>query len=1103
MIVSENRIYQNLNQYDVIDQSLISSKDFTRNFGYDNDYVEVHIYTLSGTLVYSIYNFKDYKIPPTLKAGAVTTTNKLEFSPGKLLEDLGFIVGTYRVVYNVLRKRIINSGEKEFFIKEISADRTELRISTNTVSNNTINDGVLNLINEIQTVTYFKDYLLNFGDNKLLNAVNLALDKNTNPYSILVKLYRPLPTEFVLKDSFWFSEELATPVTFQVELFPEVLKSPTPMLKSANFDIDLDVKGNSSSEYFSNDKLLLNSSSFSYQQVQNKLNDKGIQVNVDYSDYSNFVHYSSALRRLINFINKVEAIENYTSQIDIIKSSPSYIPTGSMSQSAYTIQKSIDDIVVNFDPYENYLYYESSSATWPKSNSTKPYTLYSTTSVEAYTWVGSLDYNSPYYGGQSDVANVYDEDNPDNLVNSIPEYIRIDATNIKYDRFIEMIGQHFDNVWVYAKAISEQYNTTNNIAKGISKDLVYYALRSLGIKLYNSKSNDDLYNFLVGANTSGSYAPTSDGFSTLISASNSTTPGQDLQKELLKRIYHNTSNLLKKKGTSDGIDDLITIFGVPSTILSPMGFGGSDKTSKTVEYTYDRFSYALHNTGSNVQIAWDALYEPTQGSGTYYVPDTLEFRFKPAESSYYQTSSLVEIVLSGSDVRNVGVIVSPNSTLGYPYSNISMYISGALGMKSSSMSLPLYHNDDSGDVSWWNIMVGRQYHKSNLQNLQSQVYNMVVSNKIDTRIGHIASASISIPSGAGAVSYNLSWARKNQTLYLGGSGLPTSFPFSSSYKFSGSLQEFRYWSTPLSESAFYYHVLNPESIEGNVMGDSYNKLCARFPLGNNLVTYNHTVTPRVGSTHPNYNYRVFDSVAVSQSALFNSFPNTVNYLTNQEQYVADSPNSVYANPVNNKVRIVDNEITGSVLSPFLRMEDESNTYFTKDVHFLDVSFSPQNEINKDIIAQYGSTFDIDQYIGDPRQGAEKTYKDLNAIKEAYFKKYIDSYDFKDYVRLIQFFDNSLFKMIADFTPGRDNLNTGITIKSPILERPKEKTPVASLDTVNLNLESDITGSHIQGDSNYVSGNGNGSDFYSGELEGAVIDINNIFDTKNANPYLWG
>ena len=40
MILSENRIDVNLSKYDVIDESLIASKDFVRIFGLTEDYVE-------------------------------------------------------------------------------------------------------------------------------------------------------------------------------------------------------------------------------------------------------------------------------------------------------------------------------------------------------------------------------------------------------------------------------------------------------------------------------------------------------------------------------------------------------------------------------------------------------------------------------------------------------------------------------------------------------------------------------------------------------------------------------------------------------------------------------------------------------------------------------------------------------------------------------------------------------------------------------------------------------------------------------------------------------------------------------------------------------
>ena len=122
-------------------------------------------------------------------------------------------------------------------------------------------------------------------------------------------------------------------------------------------------------------------------------------------------------------------------------------------------------------------------------------------------------------------------------------------------------------------------------------------------------------------------------------------------------------------------------------------------------------------------------------------------------------------------------------------------------------------------------------------------------------------------------------------------------------------------------------------------------------------------------------------LSILKKILFINFYNNNNYVANEEQYVTDSPNSVYTNPVNQKVRIVNNFITGSVLSPFIRMEDETEIFVTKDTHFVDASFSPQNEINKDIIAQYGSNINLDELIGDPREMYNDEYESLESLKE--------------------------------------------------------------------------------------------------------------------------
>mgnify|MGYP001546904437 CR=1 FL=1 len=111
-----------------------------------------------------------------------------------------------------------------------------------------------------------------------------------------------------------------------------------------------------------------------------------------------------------------------------------------------------------------------------------------------------------------------------------------------------MVGQHFDSIWTYIKAAGDIYKANNSITKGISKDLVFYALRSAGIKLYNNKSNQDLVAYFTGQTSSGSLLPNTSSFQTLITASQYTISGQDKVKEILKRI-----------GICPIIDELISI----------------------------------------------------------------------------------------------------------------------------------------------------------------------------------------------------------------------------------------------------------------------------------------------------------------------------------------------------------------------------------------------------------------------------------------------------------------------------------------------------------------------------------------------------------------
>ena len=59
-----------------------------------------------------------------------------------------------------------------------------------------------------------------------------------------------------------------------------------------------------------------------------------------------------------------------------------------------------------------------------------------------------------------------------------------------------MIGNFFDPIWAHMKEITQIRD--NSHIYGVSKDLVYYALKSLGIEGHDQFENQDLIKYIFG-----------------------------------------------------------------------------------------------------------------------------------------------------------------------------------------------------------------------------------------------------------------------------------------------------------------------------------------------------------------------------------------------------------------------------------------------------------------------------------------------------------------------------------------------------------------------------------------------------------------------------
>jgi len=1042
IVTSINYTIPTQQQYRTDDLLLIQSAQISTEFNPETDSIEVFIYDLNNQIVATDYNFINYQTyqDSTNTLGSQFILNNIKVDPVADLESYFFSTGEYIINYNFYREFLSSSVDTPFFIKEISPSRTELRLDTNFLTN----DQLVSASFEFSSSRFgrqFDDFYLNLGDNNLVIANNFLLDTTTEDYSVLVKLYEPLPERFGLKSQTWVVDKISDPTSFQVEfIFEPITLTNEFQLQGPNLNLNFKDQINNSEAFQNYNTILSSSLTSSQQQYLSILQERAIDINIDFSDFNNFIHFSSAETRLNNFFYKVQEIENYTNDLNSL-TTLSY--NSQVSSSKAIIETNINSIIENFDEYEYYLYYNSSSYAWPKSNSTKPYILYSTTSSQVLNWFGSADNTSPYYGGQILSASNFDQDNQNYLYYATPEYLRNDPSNRSYLLFIDMIGQLFDNIWIYYKDVTNKYDADNRLDFGVSKDLIAEVIRDLGIKIYqNNFSNQDVFSAFLGINPQGGLLPStgSELITNYVTSSNEMIPLDDIEKSIYKRIYHNVPYLLKTKGTVTGLQTIVSLYGVPDTILRVSEFGGKDKNN-TLDWDYwqHKFNYQYDTSASGyISSSW-ALN--SAWSSPDNVPSTLEFRFKAPSSGStgavdYAVSNSLNVLWSLD--TSAGVVLeytgSGFATASYSGSTVDPYYQyGTLklipdGATSASLYFPFFNGD------WWSVMVTRDNGTFSLQ-----IANCPYNGDDGSTIGYTGSATLT------GVDFT-NWVNATASYF----GAPTdsiTLAGNNYKRFSGSYQEVRYYNTVLSQSTFWDYAMNPDSIEGNTLNSAPSTLAFRASLGGELETGSISIHPKVTGSW----------IATSSFASNSSFYTSSGiFSTNKEYVFLDQPPVGIQNIVSNKVQILptllapgntsgDQTIVGTnMLSPYRSIQQQNNPYtgsYTNNVNYTEIAFSPQNEINEDIMDSLGY-FNIGDFIGDPRQrfNQDVTYPALDKLRNEYFEKYESNYDFNDYINLIKYFDNSLFKMLQDFTPARSSLASGVVIKQNLLERNKYPLP---------------------------------------------------------------
>jgi hypothetical protein len=1089
-----------LPSYSPNQSGLIVNSEIPTVFNPSENYIEYTVIGVKNNTNFTSYNYTAYLTPDNtiIDTGSLST---IDIDAERDLISRGYNQGSYDVIYKFLNNELNSSPYSSYYIKSISSDRTEISIATNNINNQVLESLYNTFSSKLNSQIYFQDFYLNFGNNQLVIANNILINKDNTQYELLINLYQPLPSNLDLNTTLWIVTQVANPIGINVT-FPITVVTPSDLttpLKGPNFNLKAsDQTGISSADYIDLNQLLLSSSiTTQYSQLQSILQEKSIDINIDYTDFANFVHFSSAYSRLNNFYYKVSIIEDASSSLSNINS---YANTNNSSYSSgskayYT--NIINNTITNFDGYEYFLYFTSGSWAWPKSNTEEPYILYPTTSSQVTNWFTNI----------LESASIYDNLNQDYLYYTIPTYLRDDSRNDQYNIFLNLIGQFFDNIWIYYKDVTELYNADNRLDFGVSKDLVANALKNFGITLYqNNFSSEDLYAAFLGYTSSLSPTTSSlpviansgqEYISNYITASYdaSVVPLDDVNKEIYKRLYHNLPYLLKTKGTIPGLRALINCFGVPDTILRISEFGGRDKDTSTYDYFDQQYNYALRITGSLDFIITSFALNPNWDTTVPYVKiPSIQFRFKPDEYiSSHNSQSLIYIIDSTNAPYSASLLTLEYTGSGYTSSSYggstysSSYAYARLvfypNPNNLTISASIYQPFFNGD--WWAVQLDRTSGSNDTFNLYAGskgYYDGYDGNQIL----HLASSSVSV------ATTDTPWEGSAGNVYFGRyTNIPLNFGGKNFIGYTGSLQEIRYWAKTGSVESFKDFVMNPHSIDYSEEENKYaDYLAFRAPLGSELEIITASFNT-MKSIHP----KVTGSWITTSSFSFNSNYSIFGLAitsSNIESFFYDQPIVGIKNRVTDKIQIVSSSYpTGSVLSQYRSLEQTYPTLGseTPDINLLEVAFSPQNEINDDIISSLGY-FNIGEYIGDPRQvsSSATTYPDLVNLSNNFFQKYFASYNLFDYIRLIKYFDNSLFKMIKDFVPARTSLTSGVVIKQHLLER--NKYPQPQVEWEELDYSGSITTAFMSG--------GTGGTFDSYNFTGSIIPPTFINNTQS-----WG
>ena len=758
----------------------------------DSSRVEVHLYS---NQTWTTGNHNINLLAESREYTDKDTNKPIQFPGGQILidlskelNDLKINAGNFNIAVNFFRNLIGSYERQHLRVEEISPDRTEIKLRAIDATDPEFLQQISEYIQRgLQTSqTHYKSYLLNFSRNKCALFINSVV---IGEY-LYVKLYEPLDDSIETDFKSWVVEEQKPAVLDRISIQPIETAIEFNKLSGPNWQANYSYNTSTESG-LKNWSDLLGSSTQTSQEIVDKYFSgslAGVDLNINYQDFNNFIFYSSATERLENFKYKLNLLEHYTSQNVAVSAISGSVAT----TNANDFLSLRTNLISGFDNFEKFLYYESSSklttheialenpivaeqtgsyiSPVPKTNSTYPYTLVDVSSTEFNTWYSNL-YSA---------AETYDSFNINALQYAVPEHIKLNQGNAPLTTFVNMLGHHFDILYTYINHMTRIHNREENPKLGMPNELLYSVAKQFGWNLTDGRQDQDLWQYFFGTDESGIPVTGSN------SIGDPAVSGKNMTYTIWRRIVNNLPLLLKSKGTKRSIQALLSCYGIPQSMITIKEYGGP-RLDRAPSYEKLNFDYSLdliNNTSGTVITDYSQSI------------NSIELRFR---TDNVITNPSISSTMNLFSVGNNNVTIDfTRGTLG------TVQINGT-----SSADIELFDGNFLTTVL-----------RSNGTNLD------LVAKK--SKYGKI----VATVSASAVASFPVSGS-----ITLGGT--------SGGDRLQGQLQELRIWSSSLGNSALNNHTKAPAAYDGN--NDAYDELIYRLPLTQKI---DHSTTSSLSGVQP-------------------------------------------------------------------------------------------------------------------------------------------------------------------------------------------------------------------------------------------------------------